>query len=129
MPKQIIKTSHQFTKCIAYTDNQAAIKAVVKPGQQSWQSIILNILDSVDQIQRTRPELTITIVWVAGHEDIPGNGLADGEAKKAEHSNGTLGTTFAHQAMNSAKNASIHKTINSCWERKWEQGQDRGQHL
>jgi ribonuclease HI len=125
----IIKDNHQYTKCILYTDNQAAIQAVVKPGQQSGQSIILSILDSAEELQQVRPQLTITIVWVPGHEDIPGNELADIEAKKAAQPNGALSNEFAHRAMKSAKNTAIHKNANSTWEKEWENGKGRGQHL
>jgi ribonuclease HI len=126
---KIIKANRQFTNGVLYTDNQAALQAVVKPGQQSGQSIILSILDSVDEIQQMRPEFTITIVWVPGHEDIPGNELADIEAKKAAQSIGALSTEFAHRAIKSAKNTVIHRNANSTWETEWKNGKERGQHL
>jgi ribonuclease HI len=126
---EVVKTSTQYTKCILHTDNQAAIQAVVKPGQQSGQSIILSILDCVEEIQRTRLKLTITIIWLPGYENIPGNEQVDVEAKRVAQSNGTLSRTFAHRAMTSAKNAAIHRSVNPRWEKEWEERRDCGQHL
>jgi ribonuclease HI len=78
----------QLSNCIIYSDSQAAISTTVKPGRQSGQSIIKDILDSVDDLQMQRPELTISIVWIPGHEDIPGNEAVNVEAKKAAQSGG-----------------------------------------
>jgi ribonuclease HI len=123
---EIIKNNHQYTKCILYTDNQAAI--TVKPGQQSGQSIIPSILDAIEEVQQ-RPGFTMSIVWTPGHEDIPGNEQADSEAKKAAQSNGTLTAPFKHLTMKSARNMAIHKSIKATWEKEWPEGKNGGQHL
>ena len=125
----IVRDNPEYTKCVLYTDNQAAITAIVKPGQQSGQSIILSILDAIDELQQQRPGFAMSIVWTPGHEDIPGNEQADCEAKKAAQSNGQLATPFTHSAMKSARNTAIHKSTKAKWEKEWREGKDGGQHL
>jgi ribonuclease HI len=125
----IVKNTLEYTKCILYTDNQAAITAIVKPGQQSEQSIILSILDAIEELQQQRPGFAMSIVWTPGHENIPGNEQADGEAKKAAQTNGRQTTPFMHSAMKSARNTAIHKSTKATWEKEWREGKDNGQHL
>jgi hypothetical protein len=48
-----------------YTDSQAAIQAVIKPGRQSGQSIIKEFFDSIDAIMDEKPHFLITITWIS----------------------------------------------------------------
>lgn len=48
-----------------------------------WQTIIKDILESIDAIADEHPHLQIKIVWIPGHAEIEGNERADTEAKKA----------------------------------------------
>ena len=43
--------------CRIYTDSQAAIKAIDRPRRQSGQTIIKNILDSIDEVTNKHPHL------------------------------------------------------------------------
>ena len=69
--------------CYIYTDSQAACMSIAKPGRQSGQGIIMNILDQIDEIG---PQQQLNIVWIPGHQDIDGNERADMEAKTAAQS-------------------------------------------
>ena len=73
----------QYDKCKIYVDSQSSIQAVDKPKQQSGQYIICNILQSLEELERQRPNLKFNIEWVPGHMNIAGNERADQEAKKA----------------------------------------------
>jgi hypothetical protein len=110
---------------IIYADSQASIKAVINPERQSGQSIIQAILDTVEELRRQNLNISITIVWIPGHEDIPGNELVDVEAKEAAQTP-ELGTPFRHLLMKSSRNAIIKKIINEEWSNEWIQGETGG---
>jgi len=83
-------TSHNM--CLIFTDSQAAITAVVKPARQSGQAVIEDVLDSIDEIAHAQPMLNVTIIWIPGHMDIPGNEAADAAAKeRSKFSRGARG--------------------------------------
>ena|SRR5437762_2314353 len=58
----MVNDNPQYTRCIIYTDSQASVKAVIKPGQQSGQSIIRGILDRIEKLQQR--EITLTLAFV-----------------------------------------------------------------
>ena len=72
-----------YPVCYIYTDSQTTCTSITKPGQQSGQSIIMNILDQIDEIG---PQQQLNIVWIPGHQGIDGNERADKEAKIAVQS-------------------------------------------
>ena len=74
--------NHENLRCNIYADSQAALKALNKPGRQSGQSIIAEIIGNTKNIKRSRP-MDLTLTWIPGHVGIPGNERADAEAKKA----------------------------------------------
>jgi ribonuclease HI len=71
-----------FTACSIYVDSQAALKALNKPGRQSGQYIIAEIIADIENIKR-RKQMDLTMGWIPSHEGIPGNEKVDVEAKKA----------------------------------------------
>jgi ribonuclease HI len=86
----------RYSKCVIYADSQPAIKATSSPSRQSGQSVICAVLESVDSLKAQQPDLEISLVWVPGHEDIPGNEKADELAKDTPKSKGTHGNPFQH---------------------------------
>ena len=93
--------------CYICTDSQAAIKAVNNPHRQSGQTIIKELLDSVDETTSQHLELQIVIVWIPGHSEIDGNERVDAEAKKAAIEP-TLGQPFNHKPLKSAHTRNIN---------------------
>jgi ribonuclease HI len=73
----------EYRTCRIYIDSQAAIKAIDRPRRQSGQSIIKDILDSIDEVTSEHTHLQFEIIWIPGHTEIEGNERADTEAKKA----------------------------------------------
>ena len=125
----IVKENSHYTKCVIYSDSQAALTATTKPDQQSGQSIICSILDNVESLQQQRPELTFSIVWIPGHEDIPGNEEVDAEAKRAAQPGCTLGDPFTHPPMKSARNATTQARIKMQWTKEWQEGKEDSKQL
>jgi ribonuclease HI len=73
----------EYRTCRIYIDSQAAIRAIDRPRRKSGQSIIRDILDSIDEITNKLPHLRFEVIWISGHTEIEGNELVDAEAKKA----------------------------------------------
>ena len=59
--KQLWNHSHYWTHRI-YTDSQAAIKAIDHPRRQSGQTIIKDILESIDAVTKEHPHIQIEII-------------------------------------------------------------------
>ncbi len=68
------------TKILIFTDNQASIKAISNPGNQSGQSILANIVTAVDALRDQGKE--VGLHWIPAHQEIEGNELADCAAKQ-----------------------------------------------
>ena len=113
-------TEANSTNCIIYSDSQASISAITKPAKQSGQGIIREILDKVDSLQ-AQTQINITIVWIPGHMDIPGNEEADAAAKSAAKEKGKLdASAFKHPAMKSARITSINAASKAEWIQLWQ---------
>jgi len=108
-----------YRKCVIYADSQPAIKATSSPSRQSGQSVICAVLESVDSLKSQQPDLEISLVWVPGHEDIPGNEKADEMAKEAAKSNGSCGNPFQHSPLKSMRNNVIKQASKSQWDSTW----------
>ena len=124
----MVNENPQYTRCIIYTDSQASVKTIIKPGQQSGQSIIQGILDSIKKLQQQH-EITLTLTWVPGHMEIEGNERVDMAAKEAVKGKGKIGRTFMHPSMKSARNAVTYSTIKATWTKRWNEGRESARQL
>ena len=69
------------TKILIFTDNQASIQAISNPGNQSGQSILVNIVTAIDSLRDQGKK--VEFHWIPAHQEIEGNELADSAAKQA----------------------------------------------
>ncbi|KAI0298315.1 hypothetical protein BC826DRAFT_951267 [Russula brevipes] len=82
----LIKTEKRArTTCAIGVDNQATIGTIQSDLRNPGQHIAREIIRLGEQIRKTRKrsKYNLTIRWVAGHEGLEGNELADQEAKAA----------------------------------------------
>src|SRR5438552_14887278 len=110
----------KYTNCTIYADSQAAIAATAKPRRQSGQSIICALLDNIDSLKSQQPNINISLIWIPGHMDIPGNEKVDQAAKEAAQSRGSLGAEFQHHNLKSARNDVIRQAAKKEWETEWQ---------
>jgi RNase H len=114
--------NHQaMPSCRIYTDSQTAIKAIERPGRQSGQSIIKDLLDCIDEIMDEHRHLQVDIIWIPGHSEIQGNERADVEAKKAA-ADPTLHQLRRHRPLKSARTRHIRKMAKEQWHKIWTEG-------
>lgn len=77
----MISLHHRRTQTTIFTDNQATLQALQKPGRQSGQYILRSIIDALEHARQIGAE--IEFHWVPAHQGIEGNELADKVAKEA----------------------------------------------
>lgn len=116
---------HYFT---IFTDNQSALKTLRNPGNTSGQSILVELLQTLDQT--TTAGLTIHFRWIPAHRDIPGNEAADRAAKEAANSGTTTINTSDHDPCPSPDNdtnntirtllTTAKRTIDTALHQDWE---------
>lgn len=68
-------------KIAVFTDNQAALTALRKPGRQSGQHIIKLIILTLSRANRQN--IDVEFHWILAHQGIEGNELIDRLAKEA----------------------------------------------
>ena len=73
-------------------------------------------LDTIDLLKAQQPDINITLTWIPGHMNIPGNEKADELAKEAAKSKDTR-DTFHHHTLKSARNNLIKQDARKEWEK------------
>ncbi|GAA5997146.1 hypothetical protein JCM11641_007570, partial [Rhodosporidiobolus odoratus] len=63
-------------------DNSSAISLPFDPRPSSAQHLRLDIRQRLLELQHSHPQLSITLHWIAGHEGVEGNELADETARR-----------------------------------------------
>jgi len=111
--KQLWNQSEHLT-CRIYTDSQVAVRAMDYPRRQSGQTIINDLLESIDEIVNEYSHIQIEIVWIPGHAEIEGNELADMEAKKAA-TGPTLSQPHKYKPLKSARARYIKTAAREQW--------------
>jgi len=118
---------NNYKQCVIYADSQAAIKATLKPGRQSEQSILCSLLSSIDNLISSQG-IDLHIAWIPGHRDIEGNEMADKAAKAAAQSRGMNAMPFKHKSLNARVNL-IKQTIKKEWTEDWKTAKGDARHL
>src|SRR4030095_10310597 len=110
-----------FTKCVIYTDSQAAIKGINNPNKQSGQGALISAIHKIESLIDKR-NMHTEIKWIPGHKDIDGNEEADKAAKEAAKSKGedTINIPKSkHKPLKSARSVVIKRTIAHDWNISW----------
>ena len=101
-----------------YTDSQAAAKAIDRPRRQSGQTIIKDILESIDELTLKYMHMYVEIIWIPGHAEIEGNECADTEAKRAA-TDLTLSRPHNYKPLRSARARYIKEAAKKRWHTVW----------
>ena len=117
----IIKDNPQNRPVAIFTDNQAAILAVRRPGHQSGQYVLVQIVSKIQTL-----DVTIHIHWIPAHQGVPGNEAADVAAKEAtgwsETPRSRPGEPFPREGLHvltSAVKMDVRFKIQDQWNQTW----------
>ena len=106
-------------KCGYFTDNQAAIRAIKSPRQQSGELMLLSLAKRIHESGEM-----FHINWILAHVGVPGNEAADQAAKEATRWRPTGLAAPARIAsdlwfLNSAVKSEIRARSREVWDEKW----------
>jgi ribonuclease HI len=102
------------------SDSMSALQAIRNPGNKSGQQIIHAILRAATNT-RTHG-IVISLQWVPGHSNEPGNEAADRLAKEAAKP----GQTHPFSPLLSRERAYVRKGIYAQWEKEWKESRNGG---
>lgn len=100
-----------------YTDNQAALRALIRPRMVSGQTYLQKALDILEWCE---DNITISFYWIPGHEGIDGNEAADKAAKEAAEHGYVRGRDRIYWLAAAAKQRVRHE-VKIKWKRLWKQ--------
>ena len=113
------------SKCVVFTDNQAAIQAMANPKCPSGQYVLIDAIGALDQLRDQGWEVQLR--WIPAHVGVSGNEAADRAAKEAAgHQHHTQAHSDPPQdstpcwTLTSTTQTIIRQTMKAEWERSWE---------
>ncbi len=81
---ELLRTERQnIRKASIALDNTATIQASTLRSSAPGRYLTDTFHRQLEQLKRVHPELRLTLRWVPGHDDVPGNESADAAAKEA----------------------------------------------
>ena len=95
-------------------DNQAAARRYLSPAATTGQHLTIRIIDNLNNILQTRPDIKTNIQWVPEHTEVTGNEVADRCAKGAADLPGRCPDSFTSLAY-------IKRQIRGVSLREWQQ--------
>ncbi|RMZ90276.1 hypothetical protein DV736_g2490, partial [Chaetothyriales sp. CBS 134916] len=107
-----------------FTDNQSALKTLRNPGNTSGQSILVELLQTLDKA--TVSGLDVHFRWIPAHRGVPGNEIVDLIAKEAANPPPTDETINQDPHQNPDNNiiktllTTAKRTINTALHQDWE---------
>ena len=120
---------HGKRKIAVFTDNQAALRALVTPGEQSGQRLLNSIIARLTGLQQKGA--SVGFRWIPAHQGVPGNEEADKlakaaarEGRAAEHRTQPNPQTSLVAALKQA----INQTVMDEWKQAWRDS-ERGRQL
>ena len=119
------------TRILIFKDSQASIQAISNPGNQSGQSILVNIVTAIDSLRDQGKE--VEFHWIPAHQEIEGNELADTAAKQAtgwkkkrkrngrieERHDGKKAAQTQIPHLRSARSQANWDFVKKAWEDEW----------
>ncbi|PRQ72335.1 hypothetical protein AAT19DRAFT_9674, partial [Rhodotorula toruloides] len=66
-----------------FINNQSVVRSPFDPSPTAGQSARLALRALATALEHDHPAVQLTMQWLAGHLEVPGNELADEEAKRA----------------------------------------------
>ncbi|EKG13846.1 hypothetical protein MPH_08978 [Macrophomina phaseolina MS6] len=123
------EAAHRKRRIAVFTDNQAALRALVTPSEQSGQYLLRSIIAKLIGLQQQG--VLIEFHWVPSHQGVPGNEEADRLAKAAalEGRASEHGTQLhARTSLVAALKQTISQAEMDEWKQLWKDG-ERGRQL
>ncbi|EKG09000.1 hypothetical protein MPH_14030 [Macrophomina phaseolina MS6] len=124
-----VETAHGKQKIAIFTDNQAALRALVTPGQQSGQCLLSCIITELTGLQQKG--VSVDFHWIPAHQGVPGNEEADRLAKVVARE----GRALEHRTQLNTRTslvAALKQAINQAvmdeWKQTWRDN-ERGRQL
>lgn len=119
-----LERNREVKKPIIFSDSQAALQTLTNPHMASGQLYIRECLRLLRECADVG--MDVTLRWIPGHEDVPGNEAADRAAKKAairgvrrEIVPGDV-STGGWVMLGAAAKRRIRQSAKDAWERSWD---------